>query len=94
MPGDKLGNLYEVKLINKTDKDMALRMQLEGLSGEIKLVGSDGIRLKSLANTNANFFIILDKDQVRSHKTPLKIGVYSGDKKVLSIKTNFLGPFR
>lgn len=94
MPGNKLGNLYEIKLINKTDKELPLRLKLEGTAGEIKLVGTEGIRLKGLNYTNANFFIIVDKGQVRSRKTPMKVGVYSGDKKVLTIKTNFLGPFQ
>lgn len=94
MPGNKLGNLYEVTLINKTDKDMPIRLELEGVDGEIRLMGSDHIMLKGLDNTHANFFVIVDKAQVKTRKTEMKVGVYSGDKKVLTIKTNFLGPFQ
>jgi cytochrome c oxidase accessory protein FixG len=93
MPGNKLGNLYEIKLINKTDKDMPIRLALEGADGEIRLMGSENIQLKGLNDTHANFFIIVNKEQIKARKTEMKIGVYSGDKKVLTIKTNFLGPF-
>jgi polyferredoxin len=94
LPGDKLSNLYEIKLINKTDESMPIEMKLEGgLAGEIKLVGSDKIQLKKSDYTNANFFIIIDKNKVITRKTKLEVGVYCGNKKITTVKTNFLGPF-
>ena len=37
-------------------------------------------------------FIILDKSQLDGMKTKLEVGVYEGDKRIETVKTNFLGP--
>jgi hypothetical protein len=39
-------------------------------------------------------FIVLDKKDVHDRKTILKIGVWEGDKKIQTISTSFLGPFK
>ena len=64
------------------------------MSGEIRLVGTKKINAKTLQQGKANFMIILDEEKVKEYKTNLKIGLYDGDKKIRTIKTNFLGPFK
>ncbi len=90
-PNNKISNLYTIKLVNKTRLDMPVELKVEEYSSEIKLVGKE-IILKAEGITESTFFIYLDKKDVTSRKTKLKISVYSNGKKIKTVKTNFLGP--
>lgn len=89
----KISNLFEAKIINKTKKEMPLSLKVQGFDGNFKFVGVDRIVLKKEAITDVTFFLEIPKDQVKLHSTPIKIEVYSGDEKLQSVKTKFLGPF-
>lgn len=90
-PENKISNLYNIKLVNKTREDMPVRLELESHKGEIRMVGQD-VFAKKEDLVSGTFFIVLDKRDVKTRKTEVVIGVYSGDKKVKTIKTSFLGP--
>ncbi len=92
---DSMGmkNLYNLKVINKTKHDLPLKMVLKDADfGVIQLVGTENPILKANALSKLTFFIILPEDQVKSHQTKLKIDLFSGDKKLQTIKTTFVGP--
>jgi cytochrome c oxidase accessory protein FixG len=84
-------NLYNYKVINKTKQNMPLEFRLLSHEGSVKLVGSEPV-LKEDSISEGALFIELDKNQILSLKTKIKIGIYSGDKKLQEIKTTFLGP--
>lgn len=90
---NKLSNLYNAKIINKTNKDFPVELKLENAKGEIKLVGKPNIILQKEKVFTETFFIILDKKDLVERSTKLKIGVYKDGKKIQTVKTNFLGPF-
>lgn len=88
---NRISNLYNIKLINKTRNNIPVTFKLESVPGEVKLVGKE-ILVGQESYAEAEFFIILDRQIVKSRKTELVLGVYSGDKKIKNINTNFLGP--
>ncbi len=90
-PDNQISNLYTIKLVNKTRHDMPVELKVENFPSQVKLVGKE-IVLKAEGITESTFFIYLDKKNVISRKTKLKIGVYSNGKKIKTVKTNFLGP--
>lgn len=92
---NKLGNLYDAKIINKTNKEFPVTLKLEGIdNAEIKIVGNKKeIMLKKEAINELTFFIEIPKDQIKKHSTELKVMVYDGDYLIQSVKTKFLGPF-
>jgi cytochrome c oxidase accessory protein FixG len=90
MENNKIGNLYNVKLANKTRKQIHLDLRLEEIEGEIKMVNSIEVPKESYFQTS--FFVILKKDQIHSRKTKIKIGLYEAGKKVETITATFLGP--
>ncbi len=90
-PDNKLSNLYDINLVNKTFKDVPFKIKLENIKGEIKIVGND-LNLKSQEIDDAKFLIILPKDEIKTMSTPIKIGVYAGNKLIKEINTSFLGP--
>ena len=90
--GNKVSNLYNIKLINKTHNDMNIILKLKDSTGEIKMVGKDTIHIKKEDLASSEFFILLKKDKIKTRKTTLKIDVYSNGKIIENVKTTFLGP--
>lgn len=89
--GGQVSNLYNIKLINKTHRDMPISLKLEEGMGSIKMVGNE-ISVPAANKAESSFFIYLDKKDLSERKTTLVIGVYSSDKKIETIKTSFMGP--
>lgn len=86
----KISNLYNIKFVNKTNKEFPVELRLLSHKGEIKIVGNP-IVLKSQAIGESVFFVNLDKSGV-SEKEELKIGVFSGDQQLDVAKATFVGP--
>ena len=92
--GGKLSNLFAAKILNKTNKEIPVELKVEGLSGEIKLVGGQQFLLKKEAINDYNFFVEIPKSEIRERSNNITIGVYSEGQKIQSVKTKFLGPFK
>jgi cytochrome c oxidase accessory protein FixG len=90
-PNEKISNLYTVRVINKTRYEMPVTFRIESGDGEISMVGKP-LTVGKESKGETEFFIIRDKNKVVLRKTKLKIGVYSGDKKLQAVTTTFLGP--
>ena len=90
---NKISNLYNIKLINKTRKDLPvmLKVETQGMNGEIKTIGND-IVVNAESAGDGVFFVMADKEKIHHRKNNIEIGVYSGGKKIDVIKTNFMGP--
>jgi cytochrome c oxidase accessory protein FixG len=89
----RFSNLYNYKLLNKTFKDKELSFKPEDFKGEIRLVGENKLRVPKDSYSAGELFIYIDSADITMRKTPIKIGVYEGDKKINTINTSFLGPF-
>jgi cytochrome c oxidase accessory protein FixG len=90
-PGERISNLYTVRVINKTRDDIPITFRVESGDGEIQMVGKE-LTVKKEDHGESEFFIIRDRNKIHERKSKLKIGVYTGNKKVQTISTNFLGP--
>ncbi|HSH65522.1 MAG TPA: cytochrome c oxidase accessory protein CcoG, partial [Bacteroidia bacterium] len=88
---DMISNLYNIKIINKTHNDIPISLKMESGDGFIKMIGKDVI-LKKESKTESEFFVFIPKSSIKNRKTVLHIEVYSGNKKLETVKTNFLGP--
>lgn len=93
LPNNRLSNLYNTKIINKTNKEFPIKMKLENIKGEIKLIGKTEIKLKKESINQAEFFIEVDNKEIHQRSTKLLIGLYKNGEKIGVVKTNFLGPF-
>lgn len=91
MPGDKVSNLYNIKLINKTFKEIPVEFKLNNTEGEIKLIGHD-IVLRPLEIYEGSMLVILPKNIIKMTNTPLKIDAVSGSEDIGSTESSFLGP--
>lgn len=88
---DQLRNLYNYQITNKTKESFPVEFRLVGIEGSIELVGKPPVTEPG-AQTEGSLFITLDKADLDGRKTRLSIDVYSGDKRIDRVKTNFFGP--
>lgn len=87
---DRISNLYNIKLVNKTRKNIHLDLKLENIKGEINQVGMVDVPKESYFQTS--FFITLKNEQLKARKTKVKIGIYENGKKMDVLTAIFLGP--
>lgn len=90
-PNNQLSNLYNIKLINKTRKNIPIQLKLEtdGLHGEIKQVGN-AVEVQPESVGDGVFFVYVDKADLKTRKTKIEIGVYSGVRKIDQVTTSFM----
>jgi cytochrome c oxidase accessory protein FixG len=94
-PDGQISNLFDAKIINKTSQTLPVTLRLEGgAKGTITLIGNTQMTLKPEAVNEFTFFVALPKEQVQQHSSKIHIGLYSGDRKIQTLKATFLGPFR
>lgn len=91
LPDGRVSNVYNIKLANKTRKDIPMTLKLEGIRGEITMV-TPNLVVPAESYHTAPFFVKLDRSTVTRRKTPITIGVYEGTKKIKTATTTFLGP--
>ncbi len=91
-PDGSISNLYNFKIVNKTTEDFPVEFRLEGVEGEIKMATTEKITAKNQEITEGEFFVIVDPETITERKTKIKIGVYSGENKIETVKTSFMGP--
>jgi cytochrome c oxidase accessory protein FixG len=86
----RLSNLYNYKVINKTNKDFAVHFELISPKGEIKRVGTlDQVNKQEVLE--GAMFVVIDKRDLNGLKTNIQIGIYQGDELLETVKTNFMG---
>ena len=87
----KIENLYTLRLVNKTSRDIPVELKLENIEGTLKLMGGRLVVAKEQLG-QTSLLIELDQTVLQGAKTNLKIGVYSEGKRIETIKTVFIGP--
>jgi cytochrome c oxidase accessory protein FixG len=92
MPNGKIANLYTVKLVNKTHHDIPVTLRLENSPGEIRVMSQRDIVVPAERLFETSLLIELDASELGDSNRPLRIGVYSGDVRIETLKTVFVGP--
>ncbi|MBL4604337.1 MAG: cytochrome c oxidase accessory protein CcoG [Flavobacteriaceae bacterium] len=88
-----ISNVYTYKVINKTNKEIVeVSFKLLSHDGVIKLVSSSSFEISKQGIAEGSLFIEIPKPLLKKDKIRLKIGVYSNDKRIETVITNFLGP--
>ncbi len=91
-PNNQISNLYNIKMVNKTHKKLPITLKLESGTGTLKMVGNEIINVEKESVGSSEFFIYVDRSQIKERKTKFKVTLYSGDKKIETVETSFLGP--
>jgi cytochrome c oxidase accessory protein FixG len=88
---DKISNLYNIKVINKTNTEIPLSFKIISGSGKIRMVGKD-LQLKKEGVAEGAMFIVIDRKDISKTKTKVEVGVYSNERLIEKVKTTFIGP--
>ena len=92
-PGNLVSNLYNIEVVNKTFDKIPIELKLENRNGEIKIIGNS-LNIEPNGIAEAKFMVLLPKEELDKTNNPLKIGVYSQNKKIDEISSSFLGPYK
>lgn len=91
--GQNISNIYTYKIINKTSSDFKdIHFKLVDIKGVITVVGKDHLSIKRQGMAEGTLFVEINQYLLEHDKTPIKIEVYEGNKKIETAKTNFLSP--
>ncbi len=86
----KISNLYQLKLINKTSRDLSVEMRLESPEGKLTVFGDSRVAAQQLLQTSV--LIELAPAQLKASTTEVVVGVYEQGQRVSRLKTAFIGP--
>jgi cytochrome c oxidase accessory protein FixG len=90
-PDGRVSNVYDVKILNKTFEPAEVQFRLEGVRGNIQVIG-DSLIAGSQSVREGKLLITLNRDDLHGISTPLSIGVSAGGKDLHAVPTTFLGP--
>ncbi len=87
----KISNLYLLKLTNKTHHKIPVQLRLEGMDGGLTILGGQ-LDLPAETQTEASVLVEIAPDQLPSNNTGIRVGLYSGERRIDTLKTVFVGP--
>jgi hypothetical protein len=94
MPDGRFSNLYTVKVVNKTSRDIPVELRLENTPGTLQVMGGEiVVPREKLAETSVLIHLAPSVLQATG-TTPLQVGVYSKGRLIQTLKTSFIGPRR
>ena len=86
-PDDEVSNVYNFKVVNKSDKDIQLDIKLIEPEGRITVSGNTMLKYNSA--TEGILVVFLKKSNIKQKKTTLHFGVYQGDVLLEEYSSNF-----
>ncbi len=86
-PNNEISNLYNFKIVNKSNEDISLEIKLLEPKGHIVVSGET--LLKYSSKTEGIIVVYLNKNDVKEKKSKLKFGIYHKDKLLEQYETNF-----
>lgn len=89
---DSISNLYNIRITNKTMKDIPLTIRLERGDGKIEMIGKAEVNVKKEGQGAGSFFIVMPRKALADRKSTFYLDLIQGNKKIDRIKTTFLGP--
>lgn len=87
----KISNLYLLKLTNKTHHDLPVELRLENLEGKLTIFGGQSV-IPREQQIESSVLIEIAPELLIQRNNTIAVGVYSGDKKLDTVKTTFIGP--
>ena len=89
---DKITNLYNAQMVNKTNTDKVLNLAIEEEGGKLVFVGANPINVKAGSKAEVVFFVEFPMNKITKRSTPIKIQIMEGNNQLEEAKTNFQGP--
>lgn len=88
-------NVYNIEFVNKTFNDIELKIKSEFPDGTvIRLVGDQKILVKGEGLLNRMIIVKIPPEKLSSVKMKIRLGIFSGEKKIETIEARFIGPIK
>ena len=91
MPDGRYSNLYTVRVVNKTSREVPIQLKLENPAGSLQVMGQDLVAPPE-KQAETSVLIELDPAVMKPGKTPINVGVYSQGRRLELLKSGFIGP--
>ena len=88
----KIQNLYTMKVINKTSRDLPVELKLENRAGTVRVMGVGTFTVPKAQLAATSVLIELDRTTLTGASTKLQLGVYSNGRRLETLSTGFVGP--
>ena len=89
---NQISNLYNVKVINKTNQQLPIQLVLLNEQGELKMVGNNDLSVEPQGTAEGALFLVFDRADIQQMSTNVEVGVYSDGELLETVETSFLGP--
>lgn len=91
LPNGNITNVYNTRIINKSNENASFTFKIKESKGVIHFAGNE-LKVAKGTTSEGVFVLELPPAEVKELKTKVTIEVWSGNKKVETIHTVFLGP--
>ena len=88
----RISNLYTVRVINKTRGDLPVEFRVENHPARVVVLGAPHFVAPGNKLASTSVLVEMEPGKLTGSSTPLQIGVYSGDRRIETVKTAFIGP--
>ena len=91
MPDGHYSNLYTVRVLNKTSREIPIELKLENSAGTLQVMGQPLVAPPQ-KSAETSVLIELEPAAMKPGTTPVVVGVYSQGRRLETLKTGFIGP--
>ncbi len=91
-PTGTVTNLYDLSVVNKSEKDRHLDFKLQGSKGTVTVLGADDMRLPAGKSAVGAVLVELPPDEIKGMTFDIKIDVIENGAVLRTITTRFNGP--
>ncbi len=88
-----ISNLYNIQILNKSYKNLPIKLKLKNNMGTIKMIGND-LNVPSAELAESSFFVNIPIKNLKGNSEKIEIEVLSNGKLIDDVKTKFLGPMK
>ena len=91
---DSISNLYSIHIFNKDDEAVALEIELDNISGEVKFVGESPSEIAGQETYNGAAFVVLAKSDLKKGSQKIKLHIIDtkNNEMIEDIDTKFINP--
>ncbi len=90
----RIQNIYTMKVINKTARDLPVELKLENADGTVRLMGAGPFVVPKENQAQTSVLIELAPAALTGNSTRLQLGIYANGKRLETVTTGFVGPRR
>ncbi len=94
MENDTIGNLYSLKIINKTTEDINLKLVADAKNARIKMAGEANPIIPKAAKKDLTFFVLYHAKDIKERKHTIEIDLIMNGENKQSVSAKFIGPVK